>query len=175
MVNRLLLVSFALTLSACTSPKSKDASTPPSAPVAKSAFPSTYKPIASTPLVIRHATILTGTGTRLNDADVVVVDGKIQSIGANATAPAGARVLDAAGRWVTPGLIDVHSHLGVYASPGVNAHSDGNEMTGAGDRQVWAEHARVAAGSWVSNRARRRRDDACRSCRAPQISSAVVA
>ncbi len=36
----------------------------------------------------------------------------------------------------------MHSHLGVYPSPGVSAHSDGNEMTGAGHRpNVWAEHS----------------------------------
>jgi imidazolonepropionase-like amidohydrolase len=141
MANRWLLIAFALTLSACASPGSKEAPSAPTAPVVKNAFPSTYKPLASAPLVIRHATILTGTGTRLNDTDIVVVDGKIQTIGANATAPAGARIIEAAGRWVTPGLIDVHSHLGVYASPGVNAHSDGNEMTGPVTAEVWAEHA----------------------------------
>jgi imidazolonepropionase-like amidohydrolase len=48
--------------------------------------------------------------------------------------------VDAQGRWVTPGLIDVHSHLGVYASPGVDAHQDGNEMTDPVTSGVWAEH-----------------------------------
>ena len=42
-------------------------------------------------------------------------------------APADATRVDGRGKWVTPGLIDVHSHLGVYPSPGVSAHSDGNE------------------------------------------------
>ena len=37
--------------------------------------------------------------------------------------------IDTSGMWITPGVIDVHSHLGVYASPGVAAHSDGNEMS----------------------------------------------
>jgi imidazolonepropionase-like amidohydrolase len=49
--------------------------------------------------------------------------------------------IDASGRWITPGLIDVHSHLGVYASPGVKAHSDGNEMTSPTTPNVWAEHS----------------------------------
>ena len=52
-----------------------------------------------------------------------------------------AEVIDAEGRWVTPGLIDVHSHLGVYASPGIKAHSDGNEATAPVTAQVWAEHS----------------------------------
>jgi imidazolonepropionase-like amidohydrolase len=50
-------------------------------------------------------------------------------------------VIDAKGRWVTPGIIDVHSHLGVYASPGMTAHQDGNELTEPVTPNVWAEHA----------------------------------
>ena len=45
-------------------------------------------------------------------------------IGARAVTP-DATVVDAAGKWITPGLIHVHSHLSVYPSPGVAAHSDG--------------------------------------------------
>ena len=42
---------------------------------------------------------------------------------------------------MTPGIIDVHSHLGDYPSPGVAAHSDGNEATGPVRSEVWAEHS----------------------------------
>ena len=42
---------------------------------------------------------------------------------------------------MTPGLIDVHSHLGVYPSPDVRAHSDGNEATSPTTPNVWAEHS----------------------------------
>jgi imidazolonepropionase-like amidohydrolase len=49
--------------------------------------------------------------------------------------------VDATGKWVTPGIIDAHSHLGVYASPGVQANEDGNEMTNPVTAEVWAEHA----------------------------------
>lgn len=112
----------------------------PTPSVPKTVYPSTYKAASAPAVVIRNATVLTGTGERLNGADVVIADGRIQAVGANAAAPAGARVIDANGRWVTPGLIDVHSHLGVYPSPGVNAHSDGNEMTAPVTANVWAEH-----------------------------------
>ncbi|KAG1363050.1 hypothetical protein G6F61_013939 [Rhizopus arrhizus] len=53
-------------------------------------------------------------------------------------AAAGVTRIDAQGKWVTPGLIDVHSHLGVYPRPGVGAHSDGNEMTAPVPATVWA-------------------------------------
>src|SRR5690606_35367802 len=49
--------------------------------------------------------------------------------------------VDGTGKWVTPGLIDVHSHLGVYPSPGARAHSDGNELTAPVTANVWAEHS----------------------------------
>ncbi|HEX2165517.1 MAG TPA: amidohydrolase [Thermoanaerobaculia bacterium] len=104
-------------------------------------FPSTYRPLPSVPTLITGATVLTGTGERLDGASVLLVDGEIAGVGTGLSAPPGARVIDAAGRWVTPGLIDVHSHLGVYPSPGVDAHSDGNEATSPVTAEVWAEHS----------------------------------
>ncbi len=104
-------------------------------------YPSTYRPIASQPVLLRHATVLTGTGARLDDADVLLADGKVAALGQGLQAPAGAQVVDATGKWVTPGIIDVHSHLGVYPSPGVSAHSDGNEATAPVTPNVWAEHS----------------------------------
>lgn len=104
------------------------------------AYPSTYTPLPSEPALITNATILTGTGERLENASLLIADGKIVFVG-QGEAPAGVNTIDAGGRWVTPGLIDVHSHLGVYASPGVKAHSDGNEMTNPTTPNVWAEHS----------------------------------
>jgi imidazolonepropionase-like amidohydrolase len=90
---------------------------------------------------VRNATVLTGTGTRIDNGDVLMANGNIEAIGRDLTAPAGARVIDAKGRWVTPGLIDVHSHLGVYSSPAESAMSDGNEATNPVTANVWAEHS----------------------------------
>ena len=104
-------------------------------------YPSTYKPPQSVPTLFRGATVLTGTGTKLDNADVLVVDGRVAGVGANLQAPAGARVIDATGRWVTPGLIDIHSHLGVYPSPTVGGTADGNEVTAPVTANVWAEHS----------------------------------
>ncbi|HEY5804742.1 MAG TPA: amidohydrolase [Lysobacter sp.] len=123
----------------------------PDAPAAKSTssksrfvedpYPSTYRAIAAGPVLIEHATVLTGTGQRLDNADVLLQDGKVVAVGSALQAPANATRVDANGKWVTPGIIDVHSHLGVYPTPGVSAHSDGNEMTGAVTANVWAEHS----------------------------------
>jgi imidazolonepropionase-like amidohydrolase len=111
---------------------------------ADEAFPSTYRPLPSAPTLIRNATILTGVGTRIEGGSVLLRDGKIAAVGSLAEgieAPADARVIDGTGKWVTPGIVDVHSHLGVYPSPGVAAHEDGNEATEPVTADVRAEHS----------------------------------
>jgi imidazolonepropionase-like amidohydrolase len=55
--------------------------------------------------------------------------------------PADAEVLDGTGKVLTPGVIDTHSHLGVYPAPGTGAASDGNEATRPSTPDVWAEHS----------------------------------
>ncbi len=112
---------------------------PALAPAAEPAYASTYAPVASGPVLVRNATVLTGTGQRLDGADVLMRDGRIVAVGSGLDA-GNAAVVDGSGKWVTPGIIDVHSHLGVYPSPGANAHNDGNEMTAPVTAQVWAEH-----------------------------------
>jgi imidazolonepropionase-like amidohydrolase len=111
------------------------------AAMAAEPFPSTYQVPTSPPVLIQGATVLTGTGERLDDTDVLFANGRISAVGKGLKAPAGATVISAAGRWVTPGIIDIHSHLGVYASPGVVAESDGNEATSPVTANVWAEHS----------------------------------
>ncbi len=103
-------------------------------------FPSTYHAADSGRVMIRGATVLTGTGTRLDNTDVLIEQGRIAKLGQGLD-DAADREVDARGRWLTPGLIDIHSHLGVYASPGVSAHQDGNEMVDPVTAQAWAEHA----------------------------------
>ena len=79
--------------------------------------------------LITNGTIVTADGSYVAD---VLVDGEtIAQIGPDLAA-AGVtadETIDATGKWVTPGIIDIHSHLGVYPSPGMSAHSDGNEAT----------------------------------------------
>ncbi len=109
--------------------------------VGANAYASTYAPIASAPVLITNATVLIGDGQRLEGADVLLQDGRVAAVGVGLDAPANAQRVDGTGKWVTPGIIDVHSHLGVYPSPGASAHSDGNEMTAPNTAQVWAEHS----------------------------------
>ena len=104
-------------------------------------FPSTYQPIASRTTLIRNATIMTAVGPRIESGSILLRDGKIEAVGPSVQAPADALVIDGTGKFVTPGLIDVHSHLGVYASPGTDALSDGNEATNPVTAHVWAEHS----------------------------------
>ncbi len=104
-------------------------------------FPSTYVPFPARTTVIRNVNILTAAGPLIRNGAILLQNGKIAAVGASVDAPADALVIDGAGKYVTPGLIDDHSHLGVYAAPGGNALSDGNEATGPTTPQVWAEHS----------------------------------
>jgi imidazolonepropionase-like amidohydrolase len=93
-------------------------------------------------VVIRHATVMPATGPALEDGAVAFVDGKIIAVGRNAevATPPGAEEVDGAGLYVTPGIIDAHSHLGVYASPASFANQEGNEATAPVTSEVDAEH-----------------------------------
>jgi imidazolonepropionase-like amidohydrolase len=105
-------------------------------------YPSTYRPYPGVVTAITGATIFDGEGGRIENGTIVLADGRIQAIGGPGTpVPAGAAIVDARGRWVTPGVIDTHSHLGNYPSPQVEAHQDGNEVTNPVRPEVWAEHA----------------------------------
>lgn len=103
------------------------------------AFPSTYAPMASETTLITNAIIIDGTGTATSANSMLMVEGRISAIGTDLSSDE-ATVLDAGGRFVTPGIIDIHSHLGNYPSPGVNAHNDGNEVTSPITSEVSAEH-----------------------------------
>jgi len=108
--------------------------------LARDPYGSTYTPLPVEDLLLRGATVLTGTGEKLENSDVLIVDGKIAAVGVGLPDD-GLEVVDAAGKWLTPGIIDVHSHLGAYPSPGVASTSDGNEMTSPNTAQVWVEHS----------------------------------
>ncbi|MDQ3244320.1 MAG: amidohydrolase [Gemmatimonadota bacterium] len=104
-------------------------------------FTSTYVRFPSTPLVIRNVNILTAAGPMIRNGSVAVVDGKITAVGATVTAPTGAAVIDGGGKYLTPGLIDTHSHVGAGGAPGTQANSDVNEATAPVTAHVWVEHS----------------------------------
>lgn len=89
-------------------------------------------------VLLTHATLWTATGDVLADSDILLQDGHIAAVGKGLQAPAGAEVLDCQGKVVTPGLVDMHSHVGVYPVPTGNARQDGNEMSNPLTPQVRA-------------------------------------
>src|SRR5690554_1842125 len=94
------------------------------------------------PVVLRGATIMTAAGTRFAPGAIVLVGDSITAVGpaAEVKVPKDATIVELDGAQViTPGIIDTHSHMGVYASPGLWAHSDGNEMNGPVTPDVRAE------------------------------------
>jgi imidazolonepropionase-like amidohydrolase len=123
-------------LTACSGQQPQD----PFVDIKENPYPSTYQPMTQLKVVIKGATVLTGTGERLENADVLIDQGKIVAVGAGIDV-GDARVIDGTGKYVTPGIIDVHSHLGAYPSPQVESHQDGNEMTAPVTAEVWVEHS----------------------------------
>jgi imidazolonepropionase-like amidohydrolase len=137
---RLTLLALALTIAGCAASNSP----PKSASAAPAAPPKTYShdPYPGVLTAITGGTVFDGEGRRFERGTVILADGKVQAVGGSDTPiPDGAARIDATGKWVTPGVIDIHSHLGDYPSPGVEAHQDGNEATGPVHPDVWAEHS----------------------------------
>jgi imidazolonepropionase-like amidohydrolase len=94
------------------------------------------------PVIIRGATLLLATGKKIARGTIVLEKGKITSVhDGDIAPPSGAVVIDGAGKFVTPGIIDTHSHLGVYPMPDAGAHLDGNEMVGPVQPQAQAADA----------------------------------
>ena len=148
-MRRASYVVLAALAGGCASAGARQASkpTPQAAQAAESSsteraqYPSSYRRHPNPPIVIRNATIMTATGQEIANGSLLMKDGKIVAIGKSVDAPADAAVVDGTGKYVTPGLIDDHSHLGVYAAPGTDAESDGNEATNPVTAEVWAEHS----------------------------------
>ncbi len=124
--------------------KDEDAAVKAARDFNKDPYPSSYRPYPSRTTLITGATVFDGAGGKIERGAVLIRDGKIAAVADNAAAldvPADAVRIDGTGKFITPGIIDAHSHLGDYPSPGVEAHADGNEMTSPTTPQVWAEHS----------------------------------
>jgi imidazolonepropionase-like amidohydrolase len=142
-IRTILAAASALALAACST---TDQDGRPKAAAAgdfdKNPYPSTYKPYPGQPTALVGATLFDGAGGRIERGTVLFEGGKVVAVGGPDLAiPAGYARVDGAGKFVTPGIIDIHSHLGDYPTPSVAAHSDGNEATDPTTPEVWAEHS----------------------------------
>ena len=142
----LTILGGAMALAACSaSGTGKDVQSAGSKAPSASAdtpFPSTYKPYPGAPTALVGATVYDGKGGVIENGTVLFADGKMVAAGgADLAIPAGYTRVDGTGKYVTPGIIDIHSHLGDYPSPSVDAHDDGNEATSPTTPEVWAEHS----------------------------------
>ena len=107
-----------------------------------SAFESTYKPLKSEKVLFINGNILDGEGNELLDTDLLIDNGKIIALGKGISIDdKDVKIIDAKNKWITPGIIDIHSHMGVYPAPSVRTSSDGNEATSPVTAEVWAEHS----------------------------------
>jgi imidazolonepropionase-like amidohydrolase len=104
-------------------------------------FKSTYEPLPPTNTIFRNANIYDGEGNELIDTDLIIKDGKVVAIGIDLPSSSDLKEIDATDKWITPGIIDIHSHMGVYPAPSVKTSSDGNEATSPVTAEVWAEHS----------------------------------
>lgn len=110
--------------------------------IVRDPYPSTYKPYPGQPTAVRNVVIFDGEGGRIESGTILFADGKIAAVGGvELVIPTEYHIVEGRGQYLTPGIIDVHSHLGDYPSPSVEAHSDGNEMTSPITPEVWTEHS----------------------------------
>jgi imidazolonepropionase-like amidohydrolase len=87
--------------------------------------------VAGNSIAITGGRVVPIEGDPLDEGTVLVVDGKIAAVaGSGFKVPPGADVVDATGKWVLPGFIDAHAHLGVYEEGEGWAGTDSNELTG---------------------------------------------
>ena len=146
MIKKLLLPLFTVFLLGCTDQTASIFQDEPDGSITNfednihGTYASTYKPLESENIVIRNATVFDGNGNKFQNFDVHFSNGKIQAIGLRLVTD-GAKEIDGTGKYVTPGIIDNHSHMGVYPAPSVRTSSDGNEATNPVTSEVWAEHS----------------------------------
>ena len=141
MLRHSLMGALILALAACGgAEKSTSENGSEAVTIDRNPYPSTYTPYPSQTVLLQGATVLDGLGNLIENGQVLVEAGKIAAIGEALDVAEGTLIIDAGGKWITPGIIDNHSHLGVYPSPSVSAHGDGNEISGAVTAEVWAEH-----------------------------------
>ena len=121
--------------------------------LAGKAVPADAAPQAQPSVVaIRNATLITVSRGTINNGTIVMRDGKIAAIGTNVQIPAGATIVDGTSKFVTPGLIDAHSHIGNDAiNEGATAVSSMTDMGQVLNAQAIAIQRNVAGGLTTAN------------------------
>ena len=112
------------------------------APWLRDLFPSSYRPLPRRDTLIVDAIILDGAGHRLDDGELLMRGGQVVAIGHDLPR-GGTTVIDARGRWVTPGLIDIHSHDGTYVLPQTALDAKASDVSELSDPN--------AAGTWIES------------------------
>ena len=112
-------------------------------------------------VALRGGTWLTVTRGTIANGTVLLRDGKIAAVGANVSIPAGADIVDTTGQFVTPGLIDAHSHIAndaineggttVSSMTGMEDVLDATDINGVAEVML-ANESTFAGGVWVSMR-----------------------
>ncbi len=100
----------------------------------KNPYPSTYQAWPTQLTAIINAHILIGNGGEIESGTLIMDGGKIIAVGENINIPEGAMLIDANGKWLTPGIIDMHSHMGIWTD-------GGNEVKSPNTAEVWGEHS----------------------------------
>jgi imidazolonepropionase-like amidohydrolase len=147
----LALLCTAFSLQGCATPSAASPAPPGDAPRADAALRgapwlagerSRYRPPSAEDVLFINATLLDGAGGRIDHGRLLLRGGVIVALGTELPVPPGVQVVDAAGRWITPGIVDVHSHAGVIAAPfDIEQPTDVNEPTDVNTAHVWAEHS----------------------------------
>jgi len=104
-------------------------------------FKSTYYPLPQSNILFKGGNIYDGDGNEFLNTDLIINNGVIVAIGEDLPVSEDTIIKDVTGKWITPGIIDIHSHMGVYPAPSVSTSSDGNEATSPVTAEVWAEHS----------------------------------
>ena len=96
----------------------------------------------ASPVLLQHAVVMTAAGQRFDPGYVLMENGRVAAVGTGDGPPGpGRTIVDAHGKVVTPGIVDPHSHIGVYPVPETLAHDDGNELTDPVTAGLRAEHS----------------------------------
>lgn len=115
----------------------------PTPPFTVDPYPTTYTAPAPTDTLIVDVTLLDGAGGRIDHGEILLRDGRIAAVGRGLPRQ-GVTILEGKGRWVTPGIIDVHSHNGTYVLPLTSLDRKASDVSETSDPNVadtWVEHA----------------------------------